>query len=156
MNYLSSLLDANPGLYIDELQHKLYEARDIDVSAATLSRALRRIVITNKKVAPSALERNEMLRATWQAVHGDTPMEYFVWLDEAGVDNQTHQRDHGWAALRQACVRRTTFIRGQRFSIPPALTCDGIIALDIFEGSVNKERFISFLEKELVCQLDND
>ncbi|KAJ7229587.1 hypothetical protein C8J57DRAFT_1011829, partial [Mycena rebaudengoi] len=30
MNYLTSLLDVNPGLYLDELQQKLYDARDVD------------------------------------------------------------------------------------------------------------------------------
>ena len=30
------------------------------------------------------------------------------------------------------------------------LTCDGIIALDIFKGSVNKECFIQFLTQDLV------
>lgn len=33
----------------------------------------------------------------------------------------------------------------------PALTVDGMVALDIFEGSVTKERFISFLENQIVC-----
>jgi hypothetical protein len=32
----------------------------------------------------------------------------------------------------------------------PALTSDGIIALDSFKGSVNKEHFMDFLNKELV------
>ncbi|KDQ54004.1 hypothetical protein JAAARDRAFT_104822, partial [Jaapia argillacea MUCL 33604] len=35
----------------------------------------------------------------------------------------------------------------QRFSVLPALSIDGIVALDIFEGSVNKDRFISFAPK---------
>jgi hypothetical protein len=51
------------------------------------------------------------------------------------------------------CVHRAAFIRGQRYSILPALTSDGIIALDIFEGSVNKEKFIRFLKEDLVCTL---
>jgi transposase len=32
----------------------------------------------------------------------------------------------------------------------PALTSEGYITLDIFEGSINKERFIHFLEEQLV------
>jgi transposase len=150
LDYLSALLDATPTLYLDELQQKLWDARAVDVSIPTLSRAIRRLAITNKKVVPEAVERNELLRATWQAAHGDVPMEYCVWLDEASVDNRTHQRTRGWAGMGRVCVRRETFIRGQRFSMLPALTCDGIIAFDIFEGSVTKERFVDFLENELV------
>ena len=32
----------------------------------------------------------------------------------------------------------------------PTLTVDGIIALDILEGSVNKDKFIEYIDKELV------
>lgn len=153
VNYIVSLLDANPALYLDELQALLEENRGVEVSLSTLSRTIRRAALTHKRVAHAALERNELLRATWQAANGELPMEYFVWLDEASVDDRTNQRDSGWAALGRACVRRAAFLRGQRFSILPALTCDGVIALDIFEGSVNKERFIQFVEQQLVCSI---
>ena len=32
----------NPGLYVDEIQQKLFEAQDIDVSIATISHAIKR------------------------------------------------------------------------------------------------------------------
>jgi transposase len=153
VNYLSALLAANPTLYLDELQILLFENRGVDVSLATLSRALRRIALTHKGVAKTAAERNELLRAIWQAEYGDIPPNYFVWIDESSVDDKTNQRGDRWSAMGHACVRRDTFIRGQRFSILPALTTDGIIALDIFEGSVNKERFINWVSEELVCML---
>ena len=57
----------------------------------------------------------------------------------------------GLLLMGQACVSRDTFIRGQRYSILPALSSNGIIALDIFEGSVNKERFISMIQTQVVC-----
>ncbi|KAJ7677221.1 hypothetical protein B0H17DRAFT_871120, partial [Mycena rosella] len=95
IDYLSALLDANPSLYLDELQEQLADVRQVNVSIPTLSRAIQRLAITKKQVAPEAIERNELLRATWQAAHGDIPMEYFVWLDEASVDNRTHQRTTG-------------------------------------------------------------
>jgi len=150
MNYISSLIDAQPKIYLDEIQEELLNRRNVLVSIATLSRALRRMAITNKQVANTALERNELLRATWQAAYADIPAEYCVWLDEASVDDLTNQRTAGWAAMGRPCVCRAAFIRGQRYSILPALTWEGMIALDIFEGSVNKERFIQFLNEQLV------
>ncbi|KAJ7812919.1 hypothetical protein B0H14DRAFT_2523183 [Mycena olivaceomarginata] len=39
LNYLTALLDANPGLYLDELQACLLDARHVDASMATLSRS---------------------------------------------------------------------------------------------------------------------
>lgn len=151
LTYLQSVLVANPSLYLDELQEKLLLARNCDISIATISRALRGLALSHKKIAKKAAERNELLRATWQAQYGDIPAEFFVWLDESSVDDKTNQRTEGWSGIGRACVRRATFIRGQRWSVLPAFSHEGIIALDLFEGSVNKERFLHFLNKDLVC-----
>jgi transposase len=150
MNYISSILPANPCLYLDEIQERLSADRRIDVSLSTISRAIRSLALSHKHVSKAAVERNELLRATWQAEYGDIPAEYFVWLDESSVDDHTNQRTHGRAPFGRACVSRATFIRGQRYSVLPALTSEGIIALDIFEGSVTKEKFIQFVREDLV------
>ena len=96
------------------------------------------------------MERNELLRATWQAAYGEIPAEYFVWLDESSVDNRTNQRTSGWEQVGFPCIRRELFIRGTRYSVLPALTYEGYIAMDVFEGSVNKEKFISFIQNDVV------
>jgi hypothetical protein len=69
----------------------------------------------------------------------------FVFLDEAGVDDHTGERRRGWSSVG-SCVMRAAFLQGQKYSILPALDSTGIIALDIFEGAVNKKRdsFLSF------------
>jgi len=103
------------------------------------------MALSQKKVSPAAIERNELLRVTWQAAYADIPADYTVWLDESSVDNRTNQRQMGWAEVGQACVCREIFIRGQRYSVLPAFTWEGYIALDIFEGAINKEKFITFL-----------
>lgn len=104
IQYLTSLLLANPSLYLDELQEQLSAARDVDVSISTLSRTLRRTALSHKSVSNKAAERNELLRAMWQAQYGDIPAEYFVWLDESSVDDRTNQRLQGWAGTGMACV----------------------------------------------------
>ena len=73
-----------------------------------------------------------------------------VCIDEAGVDDHTNVHRSGWAPLGQAFVRRTSFLRGWKYSILPALSLDGILTLDIFEDSANRERFIEFLQNSLV------
>jgi hypothetical protein len=39
------------------------------------------------------------------------------------------------------------------YELLPALTYEGVIALDIFKGSVNKEHFLQFLNEQLVCNV---
>ena len=137
-------------MYLDEIQDKLREIRDVEVLLATLSRTLARLAVTHKRIAKEASERNELLRATWQVVMGQYEPRQIVCIDEAGVDDHTNIRRSGWASLGQACVRRTSFLRGRKYSILPALSLDGILTLDIFEGSVNRECFIEFLRNSLV------
>jgi hypothetical protein len=51
-----------------------------------------------------ALERDELVHAAWEAEYGGIPMDAFVWLDVASVDDHTNQRRDGWAPLWHACV----------------------------------------------------
>ncbi|KAF9071913.1 hypothetical protein BDP27DRAFT_1198563, partial [Rhodocollybia butyracea] len=106
VNYISSLIQANPTLYLDEIQHELEAALDTEVSLSTIYRTLVRIAISSKKISKEAVERDELLLATWMAVNGTTPLEYMVWLDEASVDDRTNLRSNGWAGVGRACVRR--------------------------------------------------
>ncbi|KAF8060151.1 hypothetical protein FPV67DRAFT_1362220, partial [Lyophyllum atratum] len=91
MNFILSILDANPALYLDEIQSRLSDDRNTDVSIATLCRAIRSLALTRKRISKHALERNELLRATWQAAYGDIPADYCIWLDESAVDGRTNQ-----------------------------------------------------------------
>lgn len=76
----------------------------------------------------------------------------FVFLDESTVDQGMAHRTHGRSQPGARCVRHMTFICGVQHSILPALTLNGIISLDIFEGSVNKDQFFSFLREQVVCK----
>jgi hypothetical protein len=44
----------------------------------------------------------------------------------------------------------TIFLRGKRYTILPALSLDGYIAVDIMEGSCNKEKFKDFILSKVV------
>ena len=59
MNYIYSILKANPGLYVDEIQQKLFEAWDVNVLIATISHAIKQLAVSNKKVVKEALEKDE-------------------------------------------------------------------------------------------------
>lgn len=151
LTFINTILTANPSLYLDEVQQKLSDVRGVQVSIATVSRALSSANISRKSVEKAAGERNEELRTLWEidmAQYKDPRV--FLALDESAVDNKTAQRRFGWAPIGLPCVRRMSFLRGTRYSILPALSTEGIVALDIFEGSVTKERFLTFLRTHIV------
>jgi len=151
LSFIRAVADAQPSIYLDELQHKLAIVRGVQVSLATISRTLSRLALTWKSLSRKASERNEDVRLLWEldmARYKDPEM--FVFLDESAVDGHTVRRANGWSVAGAPAVERSTFLRGTRHSILPALTARGMIALEIFEGSVNKERFIRFLRENIV------
>ncbi|PPQ98650.1 hypothetical protein CVT24_004148 [Panaeolus cyanescens] len=110
---------------------------------------------TQKSLSKVAAECDQELRDLWEmsmAKYDD--LSVFVFLDESAVDNKTVQRSQGWSTAGSPCVWHMTFLRGTRYSILPALTIDRIIALDIFEGSITKEKFLSFLREYVAPQLN--
>jgi len=152
VEYISSLIEANPVLYLDEIQRRLLSMRGVEMSISSLSRLLIQYGLTRKHTQKAAAERDEELRTIWEAdMARYTDPGVFVALDESAVDNKTLQREYGRSMVGSPCVRRATFLRGVRYSILPALTTEGIIALDIFEGSVTKEHFLTFIHDQVVC-----
>jgi len=149
--YMEAVIDADPSIYLDEMQSKLREIQDVEVSIASLSRAMTRLNLLRKTVTKAAAERNEEVRAIWEGMMAQyTNPEVFVALDESAVDDKTGQQQYGWSPLGMQCVRRMSFLRGVRYSILPALTTDGIIALEIVEESITKEHFLKFLHEQVV------
>ena len=151
-NYIRSLIEERPTIYLDEIREKLVTEHGVNISLATISRTLARLQCSKKSLSRRAAERNEELRILWEsktATEYDDP-DFFVFIDESAVDNRTVQRTSGWSLLGGRSVSRCAFFRGKRHSILPALSSDGIIALDIFEGSVNKEQFLQFLREQVV------
>jgi transposase len=152
LSFIREAISARPTIYLDELQYKLATVRGVQASLATISRTLSRMGLTRKALSREASERNEEVRLLWELDMAQyTDPEMFVFLDESAVDRNTVRRANGWSTAGTPAVERSTFLRGVRHSILPALTSQGMIALEIFEGSVNKERFIRFLRDNIVC-----
>jgi len=57
LRYIQSILEARPITYLDEIQEKLFQNREILVSLATLSRTLRRLRCRTKGSQRSSGER---------------------------------------------------------------------------------------------------
>ncbi|PPQ86725.1 hypothetical protein CVT24_012471 [Panaeolus cyanescens] len=155
MDFIGATLKANPSLYLDELQKRLADTRNVHISISTLSRTLASGQYSRKYLSKQSAERNAELRLIWEMSMAEyEDPDVFVFLDESAVDNKTMQRTHGWSPVGQPCVRRMTFLRGKRYSILPAITTEGIIALDIIEGSITKETFLTFLRAHVAPQLN--
>ena len=79
--------------------------------------------------------------------------EQLIFLDESAKDECTSCRQYGYSPRNQAAVKKVIFIRETRYTILSALSLDGIISLDIMQGSCTKERFINFILAKVVSFL---
>lgn len=141
-----------PTTYLDELQYRLDAEMNEWADCSTICRVLERANLTHKAVHAVPGQQNDDTRFCWLADFTETypDPDMFVCIDESAVNERTARRTHGYAPINIPCVQRELLVRGTRFSVLPAMTLDGIIALDIFEGSVNRERLLEFLRNELV------
>ena len=79
--FISTILNANPGLYLDEIQDKLAAVRNVQVSIATIAHVLHQLDLTRKTTTRAAAQRDEELRTLWEADMAQyTDPELFVFL----------------------------------------------------------------------------
>ena len=151
--FIQALLKQKHCLYLDEIQEQLLLQHGVQASVPTIWRTLRRLHLSNKTVSARAIERNDLLRSAFMnRIATKVPdADMFMFIDESAKNERTSGRKKGWATVGKRCVQRRCFVRGQRYSILPVLTLDGIIAHDIIEGSVTADRFLAFLRELVVC-----
>jgi transposase len=147
VQFIVALLTRKHTIYIDEIQEQLRNERGVAISIPTLWRTLHRLHYSCKGVSVRALERNDLLRSAFMNKIADEVMnpDMLMFVDEAARDKRTSGRKKGWSVVGKRCVQRRCFGRGERFSILPILTLDGIITYDIIPGSVTSARFLQFL-----------
>src|SRR5436853_7745744 len=79
--------------------------------------------------------------------------EQLIFIDESAKDERTFTRLYGYSPINTRAKKSVVFIRGKRYTILPALSLEGFIAVDIMEGSCDKERFQTFVLTQLVIIL---
>ncbi|KAJ7652170.1 hypothetical protein DFH06DRAFT_963748, partial [Mycena polygramma] len=95
--FMLALLDHTPDMYLDEIQEQLFAQHDIEVSLATISRTLRRLGLSSKKLSRVASERCDDTRRGFFMEIGDEPADRLVCADESAVNILTSYRRNGWA-----------------------------------------------------------
>lgn len=102
------------------------------------------------QVTCSAIQRNEDDRAQYKYIIGQHYRpEQLVFTDESSLNQLTTRHSYAWSYIGNRARRRDFFIRGRRFSLVPALSLDGILHLEVIEGSFTADRFNTFVHNVL-------
>jgi hypothetical protein len=74
-------------------------------------------------------------------------------VDESSKDERTLSRRYGYALMNTRAVKKNVFVHGKRYTVLSDMSLDGIIALDVMEGSCDKKRFEKFIISQVVSSL---
>jgi transposase len=152
--YLIGRIEQRYSLYLDELRDDLFQARGSYISLAGLVQCLKRLNYSRKRISSVALERDKMQRAAFMNKIADLVLDpdQLMFTDESARNARTSHRTMGRSLRGIRCTQRQCRRRGQRVSILPVMTMDGIITHDIIPGSVNGKLFLEFLHTMVVCR----
>jgi len=99
----------------------------------------------------AATERDHAQRAAWMYdVLTTYTAEQMIVLDESSKDGRTLIWKYGWATSGQNAVFPVSLDRGVRYSILPAMTINGYIAVRAVEGSIDGAEFFDFVVNDVV------
>ena len=159
VNYLLALVCHCPSWFLDELLGLLVTNHFISVHYTTIFWELECAEVSLKKLCIIAKEHSEDVCADficWIAQYSATEIGF---LDEFSKDERTL---HCWCgcakkgqhAAEQGAFVQGAFVQGRRVSGEGLLTVDGIVANTVVKALMTKEKFLHFLEHQVVsCNL---
>ncbi|OAG33765.1 hypothetical protein AYO21_12170 [Fonsecaea monophora] len=149
MTAINQFIQDFPTAQRDEVCDLLKEEFNIEVHPTTAGRILKKLGLTRKRVNKINIRRDESLVTAFLANMTQYSVEQLVCLDESAANERTSDRKYGWSPRGVPCRVRAFNRRSIRWSILPALTIDGWLDYEIFQGSFNGERFLAFVERLL-------
>ncbi|KAF8239291.1 hypothetical protein L208DRAFT_1471778 [Tricholoma matsutake] len=113
--FMVALLEHTPDLYLDEIQEQLQEQHNVTVSLNTISRTLKRLGISSKKLSRAASEHCKEARNAFALKIGAYPVEYLVAGDEAAVNVLTTYKTNRWLVQGLQARKRCNFVCSTRY-----------------------------------------
>jgi transposase len=132
------------------LSIELLLQKGIFVSSRTVTRHLKRIDYTFKKVESRACEADAAEEALFLLEADDQGSEEFLFLDEVRINERTSNFLFGWGRKGKRVIVRQPLNRGRSWSAIPVLTTSGRLSTAVIEGNYNEEAILEMLEKHVV------
>jgi len=153
IQYLLSLIRFRPDWFLDELLDLLRTNGFISANYVTVHRELERAGVSRKKLKRVALERNEEARNTFIDHISQYRAEELAFIDETSKNEKTAACLYGRSKRGRRAQMRQRFVCGTRLTATAVLTIDGIAASTVVQGSMTKQLYLEFLEKQVVSHI---
>ena len=139
----------SPTAYLDEIQDLLLTGYQIISSVPTVSRCVKKLRLTYKKISRTKPAQDDALCARYFLRIVGVLANRIVVIDESAPDQGTLDRRLRWSLKGTPCSVRQSGKRSGRWSILPAIGINGYLDYDIFQGSINTDRFTFFIRQLL-------
>lgn len=130
----------------------LQRERGLEVSLATVARAIKRLGWTRKKKVPRAVERAEQARAAWQHQAAALDTGALVFVDECSLSLAMTPR-YARAPRGDRAVGAVPRKRGPNITLIASLTLRGIEAAMHLEGAADAQVFALYVREILAPTL---
>ena len=151
---LREMINETPSLFLDEISEwfALYHGQPISTTA--MHDNLHDLGLTYKLLRRVAAECDNVACAEWlHEIAVSYTADQMVFLDEASKDKHVSLCRFSHALSGEAAEDCVMLDRGIRYSILPALTVDGYMAVRVVEGSIDRAEFYDFVVNDVVSHV---
>jgi len=147
--YIILLLKQFPSLYMVEIKHLFLQHWNIDISTELIRSNLQYLGLTRKKFTRIAEQRTTPhilnLRAQYSQFKELLNPDYLYFYDESGFKPSDSIRSYGWSDERRIITTVQTSY-GTNYNLLALFSLDGIIAAEVFSGTVTGARVLFFFQ----------
>ncbi|GBB91916.1 hypothetical protein RclHR1_19370007 [Rhizophagus clarus] len=133
MEVIKEIIQEKPDLYLDELVREIQNRINKTISTSTLSHYLKYDGITHKKIKPLLIILSVIFLFSRLKFISTIGSQYrsdqLIFVDESAKDKRTLNRVYGYSSIGCRIQQNTIFLHGKRYTILPALSLDGYIAI---------------------------
>lgn len=154
LRHLKALCERDTSMRLGELQRQLELDGHGYFTLACLSRALKRLGLSRKKLNKHASQRSYAKRYAYLRDIGHYLPEQLVFVDESAVDLRNTQRTYGRAPVGYKAYKSYLLSRGSRLSVLPAISLGrGPFAISMKQGTNSGDDFYLYLRDVLLPQM---
>lgn len=151
-NIIFNSVSCNNEIIQKEIVHQVSEGCGIKYNQSTISRKLKKLNYTRKRLSLIPEERNSLQNIDKRAIYarniGHVPLEKLVFIDESGF-NQHLRRRYGYARANERAYITVPGNKNSNKSLICAININGVIAHEYRTGAYNAVHFEQFIRTKL-------
>ena len=150
-NAIAGIVDAKNDITLEEIRGEL-ALMNMDVSISTISRAMKKIGYSRKRISLIPVERNSTRNIEMRKTYANH-ISLFVnsqlyFLDECGFNKHIF-RTYGYSQKNTKAIKDISGNKGANISLICIISSQGVVAYEIIQNSYNGLRLNDFLANKL-------